>query len=66
MATPNLVNVATVTPFTIAGAVTTSATDVIDVAADKTQKINSNKRNLWPTFMILFNTINNWKDFLMY
>ena len=41
MATPNLVNVSTVTPFTIAGAVTTSATDVIDVAADKVRKINT-------------------------
>ena len=30
MATPNLVNIATITPFTIAGQVTTSATDVID------------------------------------
>ena len=41
MATPNLVNVSTVTPFCIAGAVTTSATAVIDVPADKTYKINS-------------------------
>jgi hypothetical protein len=41
MATPNLVNVTTITPFTIAGAVTNSATDVIDVAADKVRKINS-------------------------
>ena len=41
MATPNLVNVSTVTPFTIAGAVTTSPTDVIDVAADKVQKVNT-------------------------
>ena len=41
MATPNLVNVSTVTPFTIAGAVTTSATDVIDVAADKVRKVNT-------------------------
>ena len=41
MATPNLVNVTSITPFTIAGAVTNSATDVIDVAADKVRKINS-------------------------
>ena len=41
MATPNLVNVSSVTPFTIAGAVTTSATDVIDVPADKAYKINT-------------------------
>tara|TARA_R100000697_G_scaffold123304_1_gene155418 strand:- start:1079 stop:1444 length:366 start_codon:yes stop_codon:yes gene_type:complete len=41
MATPNLVSVTSVTPFTIAGAVTNSATDVIDVAADKVRKINT-------------------------
>lgn len=41
MATPNLVNVSTVTPFCIAGAVTTSATAVIDVPAEKTYKVNS-------------------------
>lgn len=41
MATPNLVNVSSVTPFCIAGAVTTSAVDVIDVPADKVYKINS-------------------------
>ena len=41
MATPNLVNVSSVLPFTIAGAVTTSPTDVIDVAADKVQKVNT-------------------------
>ena len=41
MATPNLVNITSITPFTIAGQVTTSATDVIDVAADKVHKINS-------------------------
>ena len=34
MATPNLVNIATITPFTIAGQVTTSATDVIDTSAE--------------------------------
>ena len=38
MATPNLVNITSITPFTIAGQVTTS---VIDVAADKVHKINS-------------------------
>ena len=41
MATPNLVNIATITPFTIAGAVTTSNVDIIDVASNKTRKINS-------------------------
>lgn len=41
MATPNLVNITSITPFTIAGVVTTSATDVIDVAAEKCHKINS-------------------------
>jgi len=41
MATPNLVNVSTVTPFTIAGAVTQAGADVIDVAADKVRKINT-------------------------
>ena len=41
MATPNLVNIATITPFTIAGQVTTSATDVIDTSAETCRKINS-------------------------
>ena len=41
MATPNLINVTSITPFTIAGAVTNSATDVIDVAANKVRKINT-------------------------
>ena len=41
MATPNLVNVTTINGFTIAGAVTTSNADIIDVAADKLRKINS-------------------------
>ena len=41
MATPNLVNVTSVTPFTINGAVTPSAVDVIDVASDKCHKINT-------------------------
>ena len=41
MATPNLVNVTSINGFTIAGAVTTSNADIIDVAADKLRKINS-------------------------
>ena len=41
MATPNLVNVSSVTPFCIAGAVTTSAVDIIDVPSDKVYKVNS-------------------------
>jgi len=41
MATPNLVNVTSITPFTIAGAVKTSNDDIINVAADKVKKINS-------------------------
>ena len=41
MATPNLVNVSSVTPFYIAGAVTTSAVDIIDVPSDKVYKVNS-------------------------
>ena len=41
MATPNLVRFATITPFTIAGQVTTSATDVIDTSAETCRKINS-------------------------
>ena len=41
MATPNLVNVTSVTPFTINGAVTTSPADIIDVPADKSYKINT-------------------------
>mgnify|MGYP007077388170 FL=1 len=41
MATPNLVDVTSVTPFTIAGAVTTSNQDIIDVPADKVYKINT-------------------------
>jgi len=41
MATPNLVNVTSVTPFTINGAVTTSAVNIIDVPADKVYKINT-------------------------
>ncbi len=41
MATPNIVNVTSITPFTINGAVTTSAVNVIDVPADKLYKINT-------------------------
>lgn len=41
MATPNLANVTTINGFTIAGAVTTSNVDIIDVAVDKLYKINS-------------------------
>tara|TARA_Y100001938_G_C7746168_1_gene261681 strand:+ start:62 stop:421 length:360 start_codon:yes stop_codon:yes gene_type:complete len=41
MATPNLVNVTTVTPFTINGAVTTSNQDIIDVTAETCRKINT-------------------------
>ena len=41
MATPNLVNVTTVTPLTINGAVTTSNQDIIDVTAETCRKINT-------------------------
>jgi len=41
MATPNIVNVTSIIPFTINGAVTTSAVDIIDVPADKVYKINT-------------------------
>ena len=41
MATPNIVNVTSITPFTINGAVTTSNQDIIDVAADKVYKLNT-------------------------
>jgi len=41
MATPNLVNVTSVTPFLINGSVTTSQVDVINVPADKVYKINT-------------------------
>jgi len=41
MATPNIVNVTSITPFTINGAVTTSNQDIIDVPADKVYKINT-------------------------
>lgn len=41
MATPNIVNVTSIIPFTINGAVTTSPVDIIDVPADKVYKINT-------------------------
>ena len=41
MATPNIVNVATITPFLYNGAITTGNTEIVDVAADYAAKINS-------------------------
>ena len=41
MATPNLINVDTITPVLAAGAVTTSRADIIDVAAEYVAKVNS-------------------------
>lgn len=41
MATVNIVNVTSILPFTINGAVTTSNQDIIDVAADKLYKVNA-------------------------
>ena len=41
MATPNIVNVTSITPFTINGSVTTSNQDIIDVPADKVYKVNT-------------------------
>ena len=41
MATPNLVNVTSVTPFIINGSITTSNVDIIDVPADNVYKINT-------------------------
>ena len=37
----NLINVSTITPTTVAGAITTSRANIIDVAADKVAKVNS-------------------------
>ena len=37
----NLINVSTITPVTVAGAVTTSRAAIIDVAADKVAKVNT-------------------------
>ena len=41
MTVVNLINVATITPVMVAGAVTTSRASIVDVAADKVAKINS-------------------------
>ena len=41
MATPNLINVDTITPVTLAGAVVTGGTDIIDVASEYVAKVNS-------------------------
>ena len=41
MATPNLINVDTITPVTLAGAVVTGGTDIIDVTAEYVAKVNS-------------------------
>lgn len=41
MATVNIVNVTSILPFTINGAVTTSNQDIIDVPADKLYKVNT-------------------------
>tara|TARA_Y100000114_G_C11642962_1_gene270218 strand:+ start:177 stop:542 length:366 start_codon:yes stop_codon:yes gene_type:complete len=41
MATPDIIDVATINGVLIAGAVTTSAVDVIDVTAEHTFKLNS-------------------------
>ena len=41
MAQVNIVNVTSILPFNLCGAVTTSATDIIDVPADKLYKVNT-------------------------
>ena len=41
MATPNLINIDTITPVLAAGAVTTSRADIIDVSAEFVAKVNS-------------------------
>ena len=41
MASVNIVNVTSILPFTVNGSVTTSATDIIDVPADKLYKVNT-------------------------
>ena len=41
MASVNIVNVTSILPFTINGAVTTSNQDIIDVASDKLYKVNT-------------------------
>ena len=41
MATPNIINVATITPKVAVGAITTSRADIVDVPAENCAKINS-------------------------
>jgi len=41
MAVINLIDVSSITPTTVAGAVTTSRASIIDVAADKVAKVNT-------------------------
>jgi hypothetical protein len=41
MASVNIVNVTSILPFTVNGSATTSATDIIDVPADKLYKVNT-------------------------
>jgi len=41
MAVINLINVSSITPTTVAGAITTSRANIIDVAADKVAKVNT-------------------------
>lgn len=41
MATPNIVSVATINPFTVAGDITTSQVDLVDVTAEYCFKIES-------------------------
>ena len=41
MATPNIINVATITPKVAVGAVTTSRVDIVDVPAENCAKINT-------------------------
>ena len=41
MATPNILNVATITPKVAVGAVTTSRADIVDVPAENCAKINT-------------------------
>ena len=41
MAQVNIVNVTSILPFNVCGAVTTSGTDVLDVPADKLYKVNT-------------------------
>ena len=41
MATPNIINVATITPKVAVGAITTSRADIVDVPAENCAKINT-------------------------